>query len=260
MNCDRFEERVQQLLDRREDPRDDFELVEHAGDCAGCGRSFASAVSLVEFFIDCPVHTELPVGFIDGVMDRARRSMEVEIADVIDAEIVTPDAASNSPRPAVWAAALEHSNEAGRRDVAMETVPARWGAAAPQTESTVGAARSGGGDWLVWSGFVAAMALALLVSAVVFLTPPSDSTSLAMTDPANDVAPIGGANELMSQDRSATRITPVLATIGDESLEVVRPIADGFSVAYTLLRWHLLGGSSGIPADIRFDSVRDYWS
>lgn len=231
MNCDRFDERVQQLLDRREDPRNDVELVVHSQHCDRCCGSFESAVAIVDFFADCPAIESVPEGFADRVLAEVGRNQELapgSMAGLGLGQWLDDVTAATSVAGAVDIAA--------RSKTSVTRTPL-----------------------ITW---VLGAAAALLVA--VFLGAPrsADAPTVAQI-PAQREALEPGRIPFVGFNLNRVRVsewTPVLTTIGDESLEVVRPITDGFSVAYTLLRWHLLGGSGGLPADIRLDQVRDNWS
>lgn len=231
MNCDRFDERVQQLLDRREDPRDDDELVLHAQQCSVCCESFEAATAMVDFFADCPAHEPVPDGFVDRVL-----------AAVVLDEVPARELGDSASEIGPWLDAVGEATS-----VATDSgVPYR----SPSPNRP---------PMITW--FVAAAASLL---AVVLLGAPRSAdaptfASLSRTSRNSQARAIPFVGMQLDRVR-VSEWTPVLTTIGDESLEVVRPITDGFSVAYTLLRWHLLGGSGGLPADIRLDQMRDYWS
>ncbi|HRE99426.1 MAG TPA: hypothetical protein PLI18_02840 [Pirellulaceae bacterium] len=213
MNCDRFEERIHQLLDRREDPRDDASLLRHASRCDDCAATLTATQRLVDRFDDFPRTLPLPEGFADRVlvatrMEAAEASLrgERQVAEPIRAAVADP-----YPR------SLQ--------------VAGPWGAVLAL------------GGLLVLS--IAVAERPSVETAQVDRPPASiaEATSIFPDEVVDD--------DLRFFDREVGGLRPVIDSIGEESRSVVKPITRSLDAAMDLIRVHLLREMPPVPTDAR---------
>ncbi len=213
MNCDRFEERIHQLLDRREDPRDDASLLRHASRCADCAATLTATRRLVDRFDDFPRALPLPDGFADRVLVASR--LEAAGASLgVERQVAEP-----------------------ARAAVADAYPRSLQAAGP------------------W-GAVLALGGLLVLSIAMAGRPPVETARVdlppvALT-PSNSIFPEEVADdELRFFDREVGGLRPVIDSIGEESMSVVKPITRSLDAAMDLIRVHLLREMPPVPTDAR---------
>lgn len=242
MNCARFEERVLQLLDRREDIAAAVDLIPHANRCPRCARTREIGLVMGGMPVDrledpatCFEESSgrledgvfpVPAGFADRVLSAWRTENVSALAGlnassgageegrelIVEAGIDSGDSVSRSERLGTWAKPL-----AGLATMA---------AAVLMLVSLEGFRERGGPERLE----------PLAVRSV----PRSDESPFVMV--------------------GVDRWTPVLNSLGDESLAVVRPLTRSLHLAYDLLKQHLLGGDGLEKIDARRFETDVYWS
>lgn len=114
MRCDQFEDRLNDVLDRRDDPRRDASLTAHAAECRQC-RNLASAYAMLT----------------DGAAELSRASLPSKLEPLHDRRLVWSVAVA--PLLATAAAALFMFNQARRSD----EVPTLPSAAVPPVAAAV---------------------------------------------------------------------------------------------------------------------------
>lgn len=103
MNCNKFESRIQDLMDRREDPAHDPELIEHAQVCSCCSPRWQVWSQMGQ------ANPSRAFGFRDG---RAFASLVLE---ELDAVVQLPDAAGEKTDSVCLRVPSARENAWGRR-------------------------------------------------------------------------------------------------------------------------------------------------
>jgi hypothetical protein len=210
MNCNKFESRIQYLMDRREDPACDPELVEHARVCADCSPRWQVWSQVVQAL------PRRSFGFRDG---RAFASLVLEELDVVTQ---LPDEAVKDRDTARLGAADTRQASWGRR----------LGIAFALTASLLVFAFSTGPATL--KNDQSKQSLAAIAS----------SENEAKLDPLS-----GNASEDSNRVSSLVTFHwrdldyQAFANLGGESMSVVDPMVRPIRLAYVLVQYGLLSDS-----------------
>ena len=244
MNCARFEERVLQLLDRREDIAAAVDLIPHANRCARCAKTREIGMVMGVVPAARPEDEAFPVP--EGFADRVLSAWRTESVTVVAAGV---NAASDA----------SEGNLTGA-DAALQD---DWG----WTEGVIGESGMESGDsvsqsnrfggWVKPLAWFATVAAAMLL--LVWLEGFGERAVPERLEPlAARSVPRSGESPFVMVE--VDRWTPVLNSLGDESLAVVRPLTRSLHLAYDLLKQHLLGGDGLEKIDARRFEIDVYWS
>ncbi len=103
MQCEKFERRLHQVLDRREAPEDDAQLHRHAQQCAACREMWLAQQVLLESLPRCEL--PIPEGFAASVVRAAmREAPTVEVNRSAPSLAKQPSRATAFPGSLRWVA------------------------------------------------------------------------------------------------------------------------------------------------------------